>query len=67
MGHELNDLAESKRITTFLASKLKWCEHKNKVEKDPNGKLQGGPKLKPKLKLKAKEKGLENNSKDLTH
>jgi hypothetical protein len=67
MGHELNDLAEAKRRTTFLASKLKGHTHKNKVEKDPNGKFQGGPKLKPKPKLKAKEKGLENSLKDLTH
>jgi len=67
MGHKLNDLGEAKRITTFLASKLKGCTHKNKLEKDPNGKLQGGPMLKPKPKLKAKEKGLENSLKDLTH
>jgi hypothetical protein len=67
MGHEPNDLREAKRITTFLASKLNACTHKNKVEEDPNGKLQGGPKLKPKLKLKAKERGLENNLKDPTH
>jgi hypothetical protein len=39
MGHEPNDLGESKRITTFLASKLNACAHKNKVEEDPNGKL----------------------------
>jgi hypothetical protein len=67
MGHKLNDLGEAKRITTFLALKLKGCTHKNKVEKDPNGKLQGCPKLKPKPKLKTKEKGLENGLKDLTH
>jgi hypothetical protein len=57
MGHEPNDLKEAKRITTFLASKLKGYTHKNKVEKDPNGKLQGGPKLKPKPKLKARKRG----------
>jgi hypothetical protein len=67
MGHELNDLGEAKRIITFLASKLKGCAHKNKLEKDPNGKLQGGPMLKPKPKLKTNGKGLENSLKDLTH
>jgi hypothetical protein len=67
MGHEPNDLGETKRITTFLASKLNTCAHKNKVEEDPNGKLQGGPKLKPELKLRVKEKGLETNLKDPTH
>jgi hypothetical protein len=65
MGHEPNNLGEAKRITTFLASKLKRCTHKNMVEKDPNGKLQRLPKLKPKFKLKAKETGLEDSLKTL--
>jgi hypothetical protein len=35
MGHEPNDLGETKRISIFFVSKLKGCAHKNKVEKDP--------------------------------
>jgi hypothetical protein len=37
--------------------------HTNKDEEDPNGKFQGGLKPKPKLWLKAKEKGVRKELK----
>jgi len=66
-GSQVKWFRGSQKDNYILASKLKGCAHKNKLEKNPNGKLQGGPMLKPKPKLKAKEKGLENSLKDLTH
>ncbi len=51
--------------TIAHASKLKGCAHTNEDEEDSNGKLQKGPKLKPKPKLKVEEKGQSLNRKDI--
>jgi hypothetical protein len=49
------------------ASKLKVCAHTNDEKEDSNGKLQTGPKLKRKVKLKVEEKGQGQNQRDIIH
>jgi hypothetical protein len=65
MGQKLNNQIESKSIIIFPISKLKGCVHINKDKENPSGKIQRGPKSKPKPKLKVEEEGLRKSLKDV--
>jgi len=42
---------------------MKGCVHVNKDKENPSGKIQRGPKSKPKPKLKVEEEGLKKSLK----